>query len=140
MHEFAARGRNSAACCLLRVSLLFLLEGVEGSWHCTELLTNAHVRSVHAQAKKKEKLAVGPLMLAFFVFVVIGSGMRARELELECLPCFQMHECCVYVCACACACLCVCVHVCNCVKMGAHSTMFLRASPVMNATMNSILE
>jgi len=26
------------------------------------------------QAKKKEKLAVGPLMLAFFVFVVIGSG------------------------------------------------------------------
>eukprot|EP00200_Dunaliella_tertiolecta_P003670 CAMPEP_0202352484 /NCGR_PEP_ID=MMETSP1126-20121109/8661_1 /ASSEMBLY_ACC=CAM_ASM_000457 /TAXON_ID=3047 /ORGANISM="Dunaliella tertiolecta, Strain CCMP1320" /LENGTH=70 /DNA_ID=CAMNT_0048944711 /DNA_START=66 /DNA_END=278 /DNA_ORIENTATION=- len=26
-------------------------------------------------AKKKEKLAVGPLMLAFFVFVVIGSAI-----------------------------------------------------------------
>jgi len=47
---------------------------------------------------------------------------------------------CVCVRVCMCVFVCVCVHVCNCVKMGAHSTMFLRASPVMNATMNSILE
>ncbi len=48
-------------------------------------------RLIECQAKKDYDYPVGPMMLAFFVFVVIGSGMFPIQARVFLLPCIVSH-------------------------------------------------